>query len=64
MKEIMQTVAKALQENKDENGGYTLEALLVGAVGVALILALFTPVRLMFEAVVQGVANFVTTNTP
>ena len=63
MKEIMETLTKALKENK-EDGGYTLEALLVGAVGVALILALFTPIQTMFEGVITAVANFVTTNTP
>ncbi len=59
----MKEIIEALRENK-EDGGYTLEALLVGAVGVALILALFTPVQAMFEGVVTAVANFVTANTP
>lgn len=63
MKEIMQTLTEALKESK-EDGGYTLEALLVGAVGVALILALFTPVQNFFTTVLNGVETFVTSNIP
>lgn len=55
MKEIMETLSAALQASKDESGGYTLEALLIGAVGVALIITLFQPVQDLFQAAINAV---------
>lgn len=57
MKEIIETLSAALQASKDESGGYTLEALLIGAVGVALIITLFQPVQDLFNAAISAVTD-------
>lgn len=57
MKEIIEALSAALTANKDETGGYTLEALLIGAVGVALIITLFQPVQDLFNAAIGAVTN-------
>ena len=55
MKEIIEALSAALTASKDEAGGYTLEALLIGAVGVALIITLFQPVQDLFNAAINAV---------
>lgn len=55
MKEIIQALTAALEKSKEENGGYTLEALLIGAVGVALIIGLFPLVETLFTRAINAV---------
>ena len=57
MKEIIETLSAALESSRDETGGYTLEALLIGAVGVALIITLFQPVQDLFNAAIDAVTT-------
>jgi hypothetical protein len=60
MLKVIVALQTALIEAKEkEDGGYTLEALLIGAVGVAIVLALAAPVRDLFQTAIDAVAAWI-----
>ncbi len=60
MLKVIVALQTALIEAKEkEDGGYTLEALLIGAVGVAIVLALAAPVRDLFQTAIDAVATWI-----
>jgi hypothetical protein len=60
MLKVIVALQTALIEAKEkEDGGYTLEALLIGAVGVAIVLALAAPVRELFQTAIDAVAAWI-----
>lgn len=59
LKVIVALQTTLIEAKEKEDGGYTLEALLIGAVGVAIVLALAAPVRELFQTAIDAVAAWI-----
>ncbi len=59
LKVITALQAMLIARESNEDGGYTLEALLVGTIGVALIITLFAPIQGVIGTIINSVEDLI-----
>ncbi len=59
LKVITALQAMLMTRESNEDGGYTLEALLVGTIGVALIITLFAPIQAVIGTIIDSVEDLI-----